>query len=405
MRRVPLCLLLLLSACEFGGGSGKDWNKKSEDYVLAVRVAPPTRDVVEDYVHTTATLESDRRAQIYAQVDGIIVQKVKDLGDFVRASGHGGAALLLGRIDDRDLTLALREAEIHLEDTLARIEERKLERKTAEQELDQAEVTQEEATKNFERAETGIRDGTFSIEEYDKARFARTLAQKKVLTQQSALEMAEVALKIGRIMVKDAEVERDRAGVAKEKSALVAPFSGVVSYCSLREGERVKVGDHLYTIEDPDTLVVFAQIPVRQATRIEAGDVVQVSSTAAPAATSGEVLLVAPTVSEDSGTITVKVAVQPAPGFRPGLYVSLKIVVDTRKDALVVPKTAVMHDDEEGAYIFIVEKDEAKRVLVKTGFGRGKIIEITEGVEESTRVVVEGQDTLTHGAKVAVQES
>ena len=216
MRRVSLCLLLLLPACEFGGGSGKDWNKKSEDYVLAVRVAPPTRDRVEDYVHTTATLESDKRAQIHAQVDGIVVKKVKDLGDLVRTSGNGGDGLLLGRIDDRDLALALREAEIRLEDTLGRIEELKLERKSAGQELDQARVTLEEATKKFERAEAGIRDGTFRIEEHDTARFARTLAQKKVLTQQSALEKSEVALKIGRITVKDAEVERDRGEVARE---------------------------------------------------------------------------------------------------------------------------------------------------------------------------------------------
>ena len=93
----------------------------------------------------------------------------------------------------------------------------------------------------------------------------------------------------------------------------------------------------------------------------------------------------------------------PAPGFKPGLFVNLRLVVETRADALVVPKRAVLHDDEEGPYLFIVEQGKAGRIWVKTGFQREGAVEITEGIAENAQVVVEGQDTLTHGAKVEIR--
>ena len=74
--------------------------------------------------------------------------------------------------------------------------------------------------------------------------------------------------------------------------------------------------------------------------------------------------------------------------------------METRTDALTVPKRAVLHDDKEGAYMFVVKDDVAARVLVETGFEKSGRVEIVKGIDDSTLVVVEGQDTLTDGAKV-----
>ena len=96
----------------------------------------------------------------------------------------------------------------------------------------------------------------------------------------------------------------------------------------------------------------------------------------------------------------VKASVKTAPGFKPGLFVSIRIVVEQRKQALVVPKRAVLHHDQDGTYLFTVKDGKASRIIVKTGFERAKVIEILEGIDEQSQVVIEGQDTLTDGAKV-----
>jgi len=400
---LPTLLLtgLTLAACDMGGGHDRDRSDKKEERVHAVKVAPPSRGQVEDFVHTTATLESDRRAEIHARIDGIVIKKVRDLGDRV---GHAESpdSLLLGRIDDEDYVLALREAAITLEDKQRQIEEFELARTEAEQNRERAGITVRETKMNLKRAESGVQDGTFMLEERDKARFAHELAEKQVLTQEGLIAKAIVKIELGKIAVKQAEVARDRAKVRLSKAAVEAPFEGVVTFCELREGERVRVGDHLYTIEDPKSLVVYARIPVRDAARVQPGSAVHVTSTAAAEQTNGKVLLVAPTVDRDSGTVTVKIAITPGAGFKPGLYVALEIVVAIRTDALIVPKRAVLTDEEEGPYLFIVEEDRAKRVSVKTGYERTEVIEVA-GIEETAQVVVEGQDTLTDGAKVAIQ--
>jgi membrane fusion protein (multidrug efflux system) len=149
---------------------------------------------------------------------------------------------------------------------------------------------------------------------------------------------------------------------------------------------------------------VYGDLPVRQANRVAAGNTVLVGSNAVAGATSGEVVLVAPTVDRATGTIRVKVAVKAAPGFRPGLFVTLRLVVAGRANALVVPKRCVLHDDEDGAYLFTISDGKAARVLVTTGFQKGDRIEIVEGVAADSDVVVEGQDTLTDGAAVEIKE-
>lgn len=396
-------LLPCLMACG-ERGAPNSWSEKRQDYALPVRVERPGRADVADYVETQASLDTDRHADIYAEVDGKIVQRLRDIGDRVGGDGNGNGGLVLARIDDRDLALAVRDAEIQLKEQKGKIRELELERRSATQELEQARVTLDEAKAIHARTSTGIQDGTISIEEHEKATFARSLAREKVETAEAALDKTKLALELHEVAVEKATVALERARVALEKATLRAPLPGVVTLCNVREGEQVRTGDLLYRVEDPKSLIVWGDLPVRQATRIRVGREVLIDSNAVGAATRGKVILVSPTVSKESGTVRVKVVVTPAAGFKPGLFVTLRIVVETRADALVVPKRAVLHDDEEGPFLFVVEEGRARRIWVKTGFQREGAVEITEGLGETAQVVVEGQDTLTHDAKVEIRE-
>ena len=400
----PFLLLVLFVACgkpqEGGGGDWGDRQRDRKDFAVPVRTAPPERGTVEDYVETQATLESELRADIHAEVDGELIERLKDVGDPVGIDGEGGDAFLLARIDDRDLALALKEAEIRLRQAKGQLKELELAQDGAERALEQAKVNRAEAESVFKRTEAGISDGTLSLEEHETATFARNLAQSKVLSAESALSKSKVAVELGSVAILEAEVERDRAAVAASRGLIRAPLKGVVTYCDVRPGERVRTGDLLYRVEDPTSLIVYGDIPVRQAVRVEIGDPVRIESTATPGPTMGEVIMIAPTVNEESGTVAVKVRVEPAAGFKPGLFVTLRIVAEKRENALVVPKRAVLHHDEDGAYLFVIQDDLAERRLVTTGFKREGVIEITEGLAEGEEVVVEGQDTLADGAKV-----
>jgi HlyD family secretion protein len=405
---IPALVLLscLAAACGKGGDAPATANaeNRKDDWAVPVVVTLPTTGTVEDHVETQAHLESDRRVDIFAEVDGRVVARLKDVGDRVGEPEDGADPFVLARIDDRDLALALKEAEIQLKDKRGRIQELELERKRAGRELEQARVALDEADAVLRRTQSGLEEDIISAEENERAVFAQKAAASKLATAVAANEKSAVALMLGDVAVEQAQAVRDRATLALAKTVIVAPLAGTVTLCNVREGERVRVGDLLYRVEAPGALVAYADIPVRQANRIRVQNRVVVRSNATAGDTTGVVELVAPTVDRDSGTVRVKVSVEPAPGFKPGLFLTLRIVVEQREAALVVPKRAVLHHDEEGAYLFVVRDDKAERRLVETGFERDEMIEIVSGIEATDRVVIEGQDTLTPASRVEIRE-
>lgn len=389
-------------ACSEGGSAHDQWSdEKREDYTLPVRVVKPSRSDVEDYIETQANLESDVYVTILAEAEGRILERFKDTGDKVGEKGE--PPFLLATMDDRDLALALKDAEIHLEEVQGKGRELALDFQRNSRLLEQAVVAQDEAQAVRNRTSSGIQDGTISLEEHETATFALNRAKTAVLVAKAARDKAELAGTLNEIAERKAEVARDRAKLALERTLVRSALRGTVTSCAVREGQMVKVGQELYRIEDTTKLVVYGEIPVRQATRIRKGNFVRVGSSATPAGTQGKVLLVEPTVDSSAGTVRIKMSVAAQEGYSPGLFVSLRIVVARRENALVLPKRCVLHDDEDGTYLFVVEKGMAKRVLVKTGFERGDMVEIVEGVDETSRVVVEGQDTLSDGAKVEIK--
>jgi HlyD family secretion protein len=402
-RHLPILLVSLLPACDSGRGDfDKKWEGSGEEPVFPVRIAPPSRAHVESYVGTNQSLEADHRVVVRAEVEGTIVERIKDEGDAVGRDTNGDDPLLLARLDDRELHFELRQAQVTLKEKRGKVRELELGVEEAQEELELARVTVEETRANFDRADRGRRDGTTSQAEYDRARFAHRLAEKKLDTSKAALSRVQVALELGRVAVEQAQVAVEKTAFDKDKTMLRSTMPGVVTYCGIRIGQRVSKGDRIYEVVDPQSLVAFARVPVRDAARVAAGNPVVVESRTTGARSQGRVLRVAPTVDPDAGTVTLKIAVDPTPGLSPGLYVALKIVVAKRSDALVVPKRAVLHDEHRGSYVFATKDGRARRRPVTLGFERQELIEIVEGVGETDHVVVEGQNTLTDGAKIEI---
>jgi len=361
-----------------------------------------SRSDVEDYVETQANLESDVYVTVLAEAEGRILKRHTDVGD--RVGERGEPPFLLATLDDRDHVFALKDAEINVEEVVGRGKELALDSQRSKRLLEQAHVAQAEAQAVLNRTSNGINDGTISLEEHETATFGLNRARSAVLVAQAAKDKAELAVTLSEIAERKAAVARDRAKLALEHTLVRSPLRGVVTACTVREGQMVKVGQELYRIEDTSKLVVYGEIPVRQAMRIRKANVVRLNSSATPEGTHGKVVLVEPTVDSAAGTVRVKISVTASPGFKPGLFVALRIIVAERKNALVLPKRCVLHHDEDGTYLFVINDGKATRVLVETGFQRGDLVEILKGIDENSQVVVEGQDTLTDAAKVEIKK-
>jgi membrane fusion protein (multidrug efflux system) len=108
-----------------------------------------------------------------------------------------------------------------------------------------------------------------------------------------------------------------------------------------------------------------------------------------------------PIVDQASGTVKVTVAVEPKAGFRPGSFVRVEIRTDTKSDAIVIPKRALIEEDGQN-YVFIARNDTARRAKVELGYQREGLVEIRAGVDPGQSVVVAGQGALKEGGKIKV---
>lgn len=86
--------------------------------------------------------------------------------------------------------------------------------------------------------------------------------------------------------------------------------------------------------------------------------------------------------------------------FWPGQFVFARLVLDVKKDATLVPASAVQVG-QQGPYVYIVKGDSTAELRpVVQGQTQGDLIVIDKGIEAGEKVVVTGQMLIMPGGKV-----
>ncbi len=106
-------------------------------------------------------------------------------------------------------------------------------------------------------------------------------------------------------------------------------------------------------------------------------------------------------VDSSTGTVRVKSRFSNADGtLFPQQFVNVRLLLDTLRNAIVVPSAAVRHGPQ-GDYVYVIEPDSTVHIqVVKTGPSDGDKISISSGLKGGERVVTEGGDRLVDGATV-----
>ncbi|MEM5295776.1 MdtA/MuxA family multidrug efflux RND transporter periplasmic adaptor subunit [Burkholderia sp. JPY481] len=89
-------------------------------------------------------------------------------------------------------------------------------------------------------------------------------------------------------------------------------------------------------------------------------------------------------------------------GLFPNQFVNTRLLVDTIKDAVIVPTSAVLNGSM-GAFVYVVKPDNTVTVRqVKVGPVDGERTSIQSGLAVGERVVTDGSDRLREGAKITI---
>lgn len=110
------------------------------------------------------------------------------------------------------------------------------------------------------------------------------------------------------------------------------------------------------------------------------------------------------TVDDETGTIALRATIpNQDKKLWPGQYVTVRLYIDTIKDALLVPVAAVRLG-QKGIFIFVINQDnEAEyRDNIKQGLQEKDLIVISGDIKQGEQVVTQGQMGLRQGTKVKI---
>jgi multidrug efflux system membrane fusion protein len=247
--------------------------------------------------------------------------------------------------------------------------------------------------------------------EKDLARF-KTLVQRDFETQQNVdAQQAKVDQTKSLIDADQAAIEA--AQTQLNYATITAPIDGVVGF------RQVDLGNIIHT-NDVNPLTVLTQIkpctviftlpqsdlgPVREAMVNGTVPVVAFDQDDKQQLAQGKLLLINNQIDQTTSTIQLK-AEFPNEDERlwPGEFVRIRILIQTRKDAITIPPVAVQHGPS-GLYTWVVKADNTvdQRSIETIPVNNSDTTIVTKGIAAGERVVVNGQYRLDAGSRVSAK--
>lgn len=310
--------------------------------VSSVSIIEPQRDTVRDEVSAVGSLKAFDAVELTAELSGRVVESNLSAGQRVEKGD------LLVRLDDREAAADLKVIESQLAD----------------------------ARRQLERA--------------SRLRSNNSISQSQVDELRTSVDVAAA--------------QRQAARIALENHRIVAPFSGVVGLSDLSIGAYVTPGTTLTTLDATDQMELNFSVPERFIGQVSLGQLVRGTSPAYPDEPfQGELVELGSRISELSRSLPVRALIDNTDGrLRPGQFMSASLTLRER-EALVIPEQAVLIRGDN-KYVFIADDGVAKRIEVALGSRMPGLVEVVSGISETDDVIVTGQDRLSSGDRVNIQD-
>ncbi|NJL28656.1 MAG: efflux RND transporter periplasmic adaptor subunit [Thermoanaerobaculia bacterium] len=319
---------------------GKETAKdKAEKTPIPVRSVAVEQGQISSYISATANLVADNEVRVIAEWEGRLEKLGVDEGDRV------AAGQVLARLAQTDGEIALSKAKVRAEN----------------------------ARFKHDRAQKLSEQKLLSPEEFEKVSLEYQIAQQ---------ELAEAEWNL-------------------EKTAIRAPFAGIVTQRLAQPGQHIRPGDELFVVTDFDPLIARIYLPEKDVLALEEGRKVRVALKADEAiAVDGRIRQISPVVDTATGTVKVTVeAINPPAQVRPGAFVRIDVVRETRPRALLLPKEAIVRELQK-TYVFVAADGTARKRSITLGLEEGAHIEATAGLAAGEQVIVAGQGGLKDGAAI-----
>ena len=353
---------VVLFAVGLSAGCSKKSQPTFEGPPAPVTTATATAKGVPLYIDAVGKIVAREVVSIQPQVSGRIVKIHFTDGADVKIGD------LLFTIDPRPYQAQLNQAEANLA---------------------QAEAALNLAKVNFIRVETVSDPRAVSRQDYD---------QKK-----NAVEAGEAQLKLNRAAVESARLNL-------EYCTIRSPINGRAGQRNVDAGNVVSANNgSLLVIQRLDPIYAdftvtendLSSVQRNMSNRTLKVDVRLPDDSSEPR--EGKLTFLDNSVQEGSGTVKLRATLANGDRrFWPGRFSKVRLVLETRRAAVLVPAEAPQLS-AKGSFVYVIKGDSSAELRpVKVGQRQADLVVIEEGVRSGERVVVNGQLGVTPGGKVRI---
>ena len=359
--------------------------------IPAASVATARIGFIANQLTVAGVFQAFQEIDVHGKVSGYIRHIYVDIGDRV----HQGQTLAVLEVPELQAEVAGAQAGIaQTEQNISRL---------------QNEVAREQATysavhANYTRLKQASQEqpGLVAAQELEDALAKDQSAASQVDAAKSAVAAAQGQLGVSR-------AENLRVASMAQYATITAPYSGVVTMRYADTGSLIPAGtaeglnQAVVQLAQIDVLRLRMPIPERDVPLVHAGSEVMVHVQATGQQFPGTVVRYTRDVSNSTRTMLTEVDVKnPGLTLTPGMYADVTFNLEQKRDALIIPASAIIQGDQPSVMLLDTNDRVTKRFIV-LGIGSANSQEVVSGLQPGDRVIIGGQLELQPGQRVTPQ--
>jgi membrane fusion protein, multidrug efflux system len=324
-----------------GQSEGQKDEQSGDEDLIPVEVTTVQRGNISDFILLSSNLETEVMADVFSRIQGIVEKIHKEEGDYVEK----GETLLT--LEAQEYVLAEQRANVEYQQELS----------------------------NYKRLEAMHAKNLLSDDEFERARFA----------------------------MESAKISWEEAKLNLDYTHIKSPISGHIGERLAKIGERIQPTDRLFSVVNNSQVIAVVYVPEKNLNKLEINQKALIhSDNLGDEVFEGWIKRISPVVDPASGTFKVTVGVKNKENrLRPGMFVNVEIIIETHNNVVLIPKTAVVYENEY-MNVFVVRDSMAYKIRLQPGFEDNQKVESLGDIKEGDKIIVVGQSGMKDETPVKI---